>query len=562
MFGGYGGGTGRLDDFYSFDFKTQTWEEVKVVGDEKPGCRENNGVISDSSKSIYLFGGYNGSSWLNDLWKFDIESKRWSCIQESSDANQPDNMDLLQSNHNGEDVEVLPGGCLGVRGKIPSRRFGYVSVVHDNKLVLFGGFDGSRWLNDMFVFDFNTKAWIEIHAKGVLPSVRSCPAWAKDDTHVYIQGGYDGVERKDDFFACDLTTYTWTHMPSLGNTPSPRYFHSCCLYGNKMYLYGGYSGSQRLADMHAYDFETNAWSQVDANIGEVPSGRSSLVAQVYENNLYIFGGYNGSTVLNDFYKFRLKPIGVPPTGLVNDFLRLLNDPDMSDVCFLVEDKKVYAHRAILAIRSEYFRVLLYNGHMRESVDSLERSSLAPIKLEDVSHTVFVKVLEYLYTDNVRDVNLELGIHLLIASEQFMIDRLKFLCEDIIRRDINVHNVINILVTSHQHHALGLKEIALDFILTNLTAKEIQKGLSDLKAEPDLLVEIIKLSSVAAPVLPTGPSPGVIGSLLRQQHPHEQQQASFQQLQQHANMLDPVFHQNSLHRNGPFGADGAAWGARR
>lgn len=70
---GYGGGTGRLDDFYSFDFDTSTWENVKVVGDEKPGCRENNGVvISDSSRSIYLFGGYNGSSWLNDLWKVSV----------------------------------------------------------------------------------------------------------------------------------------------------------------------------------------------------------------------------------------------------------------------------------------------------------------------------------------------------------------------------------------------------------------------------------------------------------------------------------------------------------
>jgi hypothetical protein len=60
MFGGYGGGTGRLDDFYSFDFGTSTWKEVQIVGEERPGCRENNGVvISDSSRSIYLFGGYS-----------------------------------------------------------------------------------------------------------------------------------------------------------------------------------------------------------------------------------------------------------------------------------------------------------------------------------------------------------------------------------------------------------------------------------------------------------------------------------------------------------------------
>ena len=61
--------------------------------------------------------------------------------------------------------------------------------------------------------------------------------------------------------------------------------------GSKMYLYGGYSGSERLADMHAYDFETNHWSAIQSASDDAPSGRSSLVAQVYENNLYIFGGY-------------------------------------------------------------------------------------------------------------------------------------------------------------------------------------------------------------------------------------------------------------------------------
>lgn len=167
------------------------------------------------------------------LWlqQFDIESKRWTCIQESSDSSRVDESEAAV----GEPLQEAPG----VRGQVPSRRFGYVSVVHQGKLVLFGGFDGSRWLNDMFVFDFSTRTWSEIEARGALPSVRSCPAWAKDDTHVYIHGGYDGVERKADFFACDLETYTWTEMPCLGSPPSPRYFHSCCLYGNKMYCYGG-----------------------------------------------------------------------------------------------------------------------------------------------------------------------------------------------------------------------------------------------------------------------------------------------------------------------------------
>jgi leucine-zipper-like transcriptional regulator 1 len=141
----------------------------------------------------------------------------------------------------------------------------------------------------MYVFDFPTATWTEIQALGTLPSARSCPAWAKDATHVYIQGGYDGVERKSDFFALDLETYTWTEMPGLGTPPSPRYFHSCCLYGHRMYLYGGFSGAERLADMYAYDFDTHHWSQVDCTRGDAPSGRSSLVTQVYNNSIYVFG---------------------------------------------------------------------------------------------------------------------------------------------------------------------------------------------------------------------------------------------------------------------------------
>mmetsp|Transcript_11532 Transcript_11532/g.33145 ORF Transcript_11532/g.33145 Transcript_11532/m.33145 type:complete len:629 (-) Transcript_11532:81-1967(-) len=556
MFGGYGGGTGRLDDFYSFDFATSTWEQVQVKSDVKPGCRENNGVvISDSSRSIYLFGGYNGNSWLNDLWKYDIESMEWSCIQESSDpssVSQPSASIEPSAN-----INDAAGTSLSVKDRVPSRRFGYVSVVHNNKLVLFGGFDGNRWCNDMYVFDFDEKRWSEIYAKGELPSVRSCPAWATDETHVYIQGGYDGVERKDDFFACDLNTYTWKQMPNLGTVPSPRYFHSCSLYGSKMYLYGGYSGCQRLDDMFAYDFETNHWSEIANDAGDAPSGRSSLVAQIYGNSLYVFGGYNGETVLNDFYKFRLKPIGVPSSALVSDFQRLLNQPDMSDVVFIVEGQEVHAHKAILAIRSEYFRILLFNG-MRESLQSSQASVAAggessingagaatgAIDIQDVSHEVFLKVLEFIYTDNIQNVSMELGIHLLIASEHFLLDRLKSLCEDVIRREINPDNVIGILLASHQHNAVGLKDIALEYILKNLRDHTVNSGLDELKAEPDLLVEIIRLKTIQLDLPRVDGQPTEMATQHRRLQQQERQQQQQRQLS-----------------NGPFGA-AAEWRADR
>lgn len=522
MFGGYGGGTGRLDDFYQFSFDTNTWSPVEVLSNCKPGCRENNGVVIGDASRVYLFGGYNGNSWLNDLWCFDIDTQCWTCIQESSDdsgggggSNYDGGVQLQQQQqqHNDnrlmeEDQVVAAGGGGGEHNNIvdnnnirnnstgPSRRFGYVSVVHDNKFVLFGGFDGSRWLNDMFEFDLITKTWKTVNASGRLPSVRSCPAWVKDDTHVYIHGGYDGIERKADFFACDLRTYTWSELPCKGTPPSPRYFHSCCIHGNKLYTYGGYSGSERLADMFAYDFETNHWSEVDCSNGDCPSGRSSLVAQVYENSLYIFGGYNGMAVLNDFYKFRLKPVNIPPSGLVNDLRRLMLRDDMSDVSFLVDGQEVLANRSILAIRSEYFDCMLFGG-MRESLrDEHGKAAGGPIELRDVSHPVFLKVLEYLYTDTIHDLTWELSIPLLIASEQFMLTRLKALCQDHIRTRITVENVIGVFIASHQHNATGLKEIALEYIIKHLNDPAVVTGLSELKSEPDLLVEIITRHSAS------------------------------------------------------------------
>ena len=312
IFGGYGGGTGRLDDFHSFDFDTNSWEEVPVLSSQRPERRENNGVVIGGGTRLYLFGGYNGSDWLNDLWMFDIVTQCWECIQESNDINPASRnggidqhaIDIaagntLNNERQGDSSSLSVNGVESEHLKIrPSRRFGYVSVVHEEKFILWGGFDGSEWLNDMYEFNFRTKVWRQVEAQGELPSVRSCPAWSSNDSQLFIHGGYDGIDRKADFFACDLTTYTWKEMPCLGTPPSPRYFHSCSLYGNKMFVYGGYSGSERLSDMYAYDFETNHWSEVDCTNGDAPSGRSSLVAQVYRNCMYIFGGYNGSVVLN------------------------------------------------------------------------------------------------------------------------------------------------------------------------------------------------------------------------------------------------------------------------
>ncbi|RXG60788.1 RCC1 and BTB domain-containing protein 1 [Armadillidium vulgare] len=54
-----------------------------------------------------------------------------------------------------------------------------------------------------------------------------------------------------------------------------------------------------------------------------------------------------------------------PTSLTQSMMTALDDPETSDIVFLVDGRKIHAHRAILKIRCQYFRKMLQE-HWKES----------------------------------------------------------------------------------------------------------------------------------------------------------------------------------------------------
>ncbi len=106
--------------------------------------------------------------------------------------------------------------------------------------------------------------------------------------------------------------------------------------------------------------------------------------------MYIFGGYDGSLVLNDFHEFQFEPVAIPRSTLLDDLRHLINNRDLSDVTFIVEGREVHAIKAFLAARSEHFRAMLFGG-MREK-------SERRIVLHDINYQIFLIVVEFLYTD--------------------------------------------------------------------------------------------------------------------------------------------------------------------
>ncbi|GBG28284.1 Kelch domain-containing protein 10 [Hondaea fermentalgiana] len=454
VFGGYGGEK-RLDDFYEYCFISRVWRRIELDEPraQTPGPRENNGFVT-FGKCLYLFGGYNGYNWLNDTWEFNTELRSWRLIMAT--------------------------------GTIPSHRFGFVSVTYENKLILFGGYNGTTWLNDMYALDLATARWTQVEPVGLVPSRRSCPAWVQRRHSIFMFGGYDGVERKNDLWEFRIRESRWVEIKTAdeGYRPIGRYFHACGIHGDLFYVFGGYQGAQRLNDMHQFSFTTRTWRQLKIT-GEVPSGRSSLVAHVYENSFFVFGGYNGRIVLNDFFEFPFLSINVEPPRLTSDLAKLIDHELFSDVTFMVENRPVRAVRALLAARSEHFRALLFGG-MREDLAKV-------IELPDIQYDVFRAVVEYLYTDAV-EVTPELAVPLLVASERYILPRLKSLCEVAIFKSITPVNCVQILLQAYMYNADSLKNICLDFIVDNIVALRATPEFQELKQEPELLMEIIMRSS--------------------------------------------------------------------
>jgi len=147
---------------------------------------------------------------------------------------------------------------------------------------------------------------------------------------------------------------------------------------------------------------------------------------------------------------------IPPSTLIQEFLSLVDCETLSDVQFIVEGTPVYAHKLLL-MRSSYFRAL-FLGDMRES-------KMATIHIEQVSHPVFLQVLEYLYTDQLM-VPFDSAMELFEAADLFDIPRLKTICEKRMLQSICIENAAGIFHAADMHSATSLRGKTKKFILSH------------------------------------------------------------------------------------------------
>lgn len=85
--------------------------------------------------------------------------------------------------------------------------------------------------------------------------------------------------------------------------------------------------------------------------------------------LYIIGGSYGQDYLKDIYELDTDPCpdfdNLKDKTATNKLTSMLaeqrNNPEFSDITFIVEGKPYYAHKVIVSLLSEHFRCMLQSG---------------------------------------------------------------------------------------------------------------------------------------------------------------------------------------------------------
>jgi hypothetical protein len=278
-----------------------------------PGERRLHSLVTctlqDNSQHLILFGGTGSNGTLMaDTWRCDLAL--WPHIR----------WRLLHSN-NVFRTSSAPGGYVGGNDVVsgasyrkgqdvgPQAREGHAAAAvtprgNGTRMLVFGGFDGSRLLNDLWSLDVDIGEWqrIEPVPGSPLPAPRrdhaaafyyrehanaSSPSpSAIDDVAGTLlvwggrgEGGKNGTMMPlGDLWAFDMGLKIWKRVPQYGLKPLPRYLFSSSLHKSAMEETGGHRGLQwilfggetlekcKLNDVWALQLDSMLWKKLARNV--------------------------------------------------------------------------------------------------------------------------------------------------------------------------------------------------------------------------------------------------------------------------------------------------------
>ncbi|KYR01769.1 Ras guanine nucleotide exchange factor [Tieghemostelium lacteum] len=129
---------------------------------------------------------------------------------------------------------------------------------------------------------------------------------SSEDTLYFFGGQLQDGTFTNDFYSYQFSTRTWTILPS-PSIISARSQHSAIVYNNSMYIFGGYSTTGLKNDIQVFSFESQTWSELTIEGTVKPTVRYGHSAIIDRTSMIVFGGtVDGGQTSNEIYSFNLE----------------------------------------------------------------------------------------------------------------------------------------------------------------------------------------------------------------------------------------------------------------
>ncbi len=286
-----------------------------AVGDEDLDGRWTTGANMPTERArfaqvlvgngIYVIGGLSVNGFTDVVERYDVASDQWATL--ASKPTMVANIGAvvldgriyvpggyLESDQATNVVEVydIERDTWSEGAPLPTPLFAYAAAAWGDGFYLFGGHDGSEYVDTILFYDGVSDVWSEA---GTLPSARAFSDAVTVGDEIYLIGGYDG---RQELATCDVYSpgvATSGGDPWTSRVPISvgRAGHSAVTAGDYVYIVGGGWDGYHLSN-ERYDLQHDIWSAFPSPVVGEWRTLGLSVAEAYDGTrLYAVGGWSG-----------------------------------------------------------------------------------------------------------------------------------------------------------------------------------------------------------------------------------------------------------------------------
>ncbi len=321
VIGGYDSAARSNEVFYSDNFGL-TWSQVPPANIPWTGRYVPGACIVYNNK-IWITGGYDGT-YQNDVWS-SADGYTWKSNhpewpkREYSKSLSYDGKLWILGGYDGTSKNDVWSSTDGYNWESKTAaaawtpRYGHGSVVYKRDVIppenermwVIGGYDSttSTYYNDVYSSEDGV-TWTKHTQDATTWPVRAFHSAVVFKNLVWVMGGATSTYYNDIWVSSDLET--WTKRTPTGTGPdtfwSTRRMMATAVYKisgeERLFVFGG-NGSTYYNDVWSTADGSTWVKEIDSAIGL--SKRRGHQCIVYNDKLWIFGGYDGSATFNDMY---------------------------------------------------------------------------------------------------------------------------------------------------------------------------------------------------------------------------------------------------------------------